>query len=157
MAGVSYCVERKEKQPAAGPGRCSIKWFINARQKEAQPGSAGRERERERGTASEHHSVHTIVAVQQSTHINTPPSSLSFSRSLSLSLSHTHARTLSHTDTHAGVQRQCSVQWCRAVHLLHDVFWSSLIRTVSVLFSAVTDNSVNKRCQRRAVSYCPLT
>lgn len=99
MAGVSYCVERKEKQPAAGPGRCSIKWFINARQKEAQPGSAGRERERERGTASEHHSVHTIVAVQQSTHINTPPSSLSFSRSLSLSLSHTHARTLSHTDT----------------------------------------------------------
>lgn len=117
--------------------------------------AAQAERERERGTASEHHSVHTIVAVQQSTHINTPPSSLSFSRSLSLSLSHTHARTLSHT--HAGVQRQCSVQWCRAVHLLHDVFWSSLIRTVSVLFSAVTDNSVNKRCQRRAVSYCPLT
>lgn len=110
MAGVSYCVERKEKQPAAGPGRCSIKWFINARQKEAQPGSAGRERERERGTASEHHSVHTTVAVQQSTHINTPPSSLSLSRSLSLSLTHTHARLVTQTHARRGAEAvQCAV------------------------------------------------
>lgn len=98
MAGVSYCVERKEKQPAAGPGRCSIKWFINARQKEAQPGSAGREREREGQPASI--IQFTLSWLCSRAHTSTRPLPLSPSLALSHFLSHTHARTLSHTDTH---------------------------------------------------------
>lgn len=97
MAGVSYCVERKEKQPAAGPGRCSIKWFINARQKEAQPGSAGRERERERDSQRASFSSHYRGCAAEHTHQHAPFLSLPFS--LSLTFSHTHTRTLSHTDT----------------------------------------------------------
>ena len=73
-----------------------------------------REREKERETASEHHSAHTTVAVQQSTHINTPPFSQSLSLSLSLSLclppslslSLSPSLTFSHTHTCLVTQTQ---------------------------------------------------
>lgn len=154
MAGVSYCVERKEKQPAARPGRCSIKWFINARQKEAQPASAGREREREGQPASI--IQFTLPWLCSRAHTSTRPLPLSPSLALSHFLSHTHARLVTQTHARRGAEAvQCAVAPSSAPS--PGCLWSSLIRTVSVLFSAVTDNSINKRCQRRAVSYCPLT
>lgn len=108
MAGVSYCVERKEKQPAAGPGRCSIKWFINARQKEAQPGSAGRERERERDSQRASFSSHYRGCAAEHTHQHAPFLSLALSHFLSHT--HTHARLVTQTHARWGAEAvQCAV------------------------------------------------
>ena len=121
-----------------------------------------REREKERETASEHHSAHTTVAVQQSTHINTPPFSQSLSLSLSLSLclppslslslslslSHflTHTHLLSHTDTGTQECRGSAVRSSTGQRSLSRMSFVSLNQnwSFSVLFSAVTDNPVNK-------------
>ena len=136
------------------PGRwlwqlCSIKWFINARQKEAQPGSAGRERERQPASITQ--LTLPWLCSRAHTHQHAP----FLSPSLSHFLTHTHTHTLSHTDT--GTQgcrgsavrsstEQCSLSRMPFVFLNQN--WS-----FCVLFSAVTDNPVNKAFQPRAPSY----
>lgn len=139
MAGVSSCDGRTEKQPAAGSVQrlcqlCSIKWF-NARQKEAQPGSAGGERGRERASQRASLCSHYRGCAAEHTHQHAPFPSLCFS----LSLSHTHAHTLSHIDT--GTQEcrgsaVCSSTEQRSLFRMPCVFLKSELVALHLILSS---------------------
>lgn len=162
MAGVSYCDGETEKQPAAGPVRrlwqlCSIKWFINAAR--AERGTARQRRKRERKRERQPASITqlTLPWLCSRAHTSTRPLSPSLSP---LSLSHTHTHSLSHTDTGTGTQG-CRGSAVRSSTEHHSLSGMSLVslnqsRSFCVLFSAVTDNPVNKPFQPRAPPQPPL-